>query len=421
MLAGLALVLFASSGFLTMLLLAGELGSAAGLVTGLVLATLPAPVYLYLGLWIDRYEPEPPRLLAWAFLWGATGATLIALVVNTTGQAVVGGAFGAAVGQLYGGSLSAPFVEEIAKAAVLYAIYRWRRHEFDGVLDGIVYAGMVGLGFAFTENVLYYGRTALEGGDVLAATFFVRGVMAPFAHHRFTSLTGLGLGLAALREGAPWRVAPVVGLIGAMVLHSLWNTSAGLAGGVGFLGVYASVMVPVFLALLGVVIAAMVRERHVLERYLTPEVAVGVLGPRRWRRSPRRVRAGGRSAPRARTEPPRVGRDGSSITPRSSSPSCAATVVGARGAPSRTLAELEASYVARLRERRGAADAPALAIGETAHRSSATAGAGTAARDAGDAQPSTAPPPPAGWYRDPYAVAPLRWWDGGRWTEHTTA
>ena len=65
---------------------------------------------------------------------------------------------------------------------MLYAIYRWRRHEFDGVLDGIVYAGMVGLGFAFTENVLYYGRTALEGGDVLAATFFVRGVMAPFAH-----------------------------------------------------------------------------------------------------------------------------------------------------------------------------------------------------------------------------------------------
>ena len=68
----------------------------------------------------------------------------------------MGGAFGAAVGQLYGGSLSAPFVEEIVKAAVLYAIYRWRRHEFDGVLDGIVYAGMVGLGFAFTETVLYY-------------------------------------------------------------------------------------------------------------------------------------------------------------------------------------------------------------------------------------------------------------------------
>jgi protease PrsW len=369
-LAGLALVLFASSGFLTLLLLAGELGSA-GLVTGLV-ATLPAPVYLYLGLWIDRYEPEPPRLLAWAFLWGATGATLIALVVNTTGQAVVGGAFGAAVGQLYGGSLSAPFVEEIAKAAVIYAIYRWRRHEFDGVLDGIVYAGMVGLGFAFTENVLYYGRTALEGGDVLAATFFVRGVMAPFAHPLFTSLTGLGLGLAALREGAPWRVAPVVGLFGAMVLHSLWNTSAGLVGGVGFLGIYASVMVPVFLALLGVVIAAMVRERHVLKRYLTPEVAVGVLGPAEVAEiaSPR-ARRHGAAARRARRELHHAAIELAFLRRhRARRP----------GSAEPHLVELEASYVARLRELRGAADAPSLATGETAHRSSTTAGAGAAAR-----------------------------------------
>ena len=328
------------------------------------------------------------------------------MVVNTTGQAVVGGAFGAAVGQLYGGSLSAPFVEEIVKPAVLYAIYRWRRHEFDGVLDGIVYAGMVGLGFAFTENVLYYGRTALEGGDVLAATFFVRGVMAPFAHPLFTSLTGLGLGLVALREGAPWRVAPVVGLFGAMVLHSLWNTSAGLAGGVGFLGIYASVMVPVFLALLGVVIAAMVRERHVLERYLTPEVAVGVLGPAEVTEiaSP----CARRQALRAASAHP----DAARRTRRELHHAAIELAFLRRhrarrpGSAEPHLVELEASYVARLRELRGAADAPALATGETAHRSSATAGAGTAARDAGDAQPSTAPPPPAGWYRDPYAARP---------------
>jgi RsiW-degrading membrane proteinase PrsW (M82 family) len=48
---------------------------------------------------------------------------------------------------------------------VLYAVYRWRRFAFDGVLDGLVYAGMVGLGFAFTENILYYSRAALEGAS----------------------------------------------------------------------------------------------------------------------------------------------------------------------------------------------------------------------------------------------------------------
>jgi protease PrsW len=50
---------------------------------------------------------------------GATGVTLVALIVNSVGQALVGGAFGSKVGRVYGGSLSAPFIEEVAKAGVL--------------------------------------------------------------------------------------------------------------------------------------------------------------------------------------------------------------------------------------------------------------------------------------------------------------
>ena len=151
-----------------------------------------------------------------------------------------------------------------------------------------------------------------------------------------------------------------------MVLHSLWNTSAGLAGGVGFLGIYASVMVPVFLALLGVVIAAMVRERHVLERYLTPEVAVGVLGPaevaeiaspRARRRALRAASAAGAAARRARR-----GRHHAAIERAVRRRHCARRP----GSAEPHLVELEASYVARLGELRGAADAPSLATGETA-------------------------------------------------------
>lgn len=29
------------------------------------------------------------------------------------------------------------------------------------------------------------------------------------------------------------------------------------------------------------------------------------------------------------------------------------------------------------------------------------------------------PPPPAGWYPDPSGLAPFRYWEGSRWTEHT--
>jgi PrsW family intramembrane metalloprotease len=221
-------------------------------------------------------------------------------------------------------------VEEGSKAAVLLAIYRWRRVEFDGVLDGIVYAAMVGLGFAFTENVLYYGRTALEGGVPLASTFFVRGVLAPFAHPVFTALTGVGLGLAALRPGLWPRLLPGVGLLGAMSLHRIWNTAAGVGGGLGFLTVYVVVMVPVFLALVAVAVGALFRERRVLREYLQPELASGLLtrddltvfsslGGRR-----RALRAASARAPR------RGATAGTSITWRPSSPSCVAT---SRGGP----------------------------------------------------------------------------------------
>jgi RsiW-degrading membrane proteinase PrsW (M82 family) len=84
----------------------------------------------------------------------------VAVVLNTVGEAVVSEQLGAEVGQLYGYSISAPIVEEGIKAAVLFGLFLFFRREFNGVIDGIVYAGCVGLGFAMTENVLYYGRGA---------------------------------------------------------------------------------------------------------------------------------------------------------------------------------------------------------------------------------------------------------------------
>ena len=33
-------------------------------------------------LWLDRWEPEPPRLLVFAFLWGASVAVILSLVLE---------------------------------------------------------------------------------------------------------------------------------------------------------------------------------------------------------------------------------------------------------------------------------------------------------------------------------------------------
>ena len=438
-LAVLGIVLLVLAGLLALLLIGVEVGPI-GLATGLVLAVLPVPVYVALALFVDRFEPEPPQLLAWAFFWGATGATLLALIINSAGQALIGSTFGSAVGELYGASLSAPVVEEGSKAVVLLAIYRWRRAEFDGVLDGIVYAAMVGLGFAFTENILYYGRTALEGSVPLAAVFFVRGVLAPFAHPVFTALTGIGLGLAALLPGLSRRVLPGIGLLGAMILHSIWNTAAGVGGGLGFLTVYVGVMVPVFLALLAVAVGALLRERWVLREYLQPELASGLLtredlavlsSLRERRRALRAAKRQGSAAGRDRRELHHVATELAFLRRH---------LARRPHRRDEDLVRREAAYTARLKELRTAlplgpaAAAPAGAVlcsgaGDTPGPL-ATAGAGPAPATGGatasppqsaPAIPPSAPEVPPAWYPDPYRQARLRWWDGWRWTEHTAA
>ena len=121
-----------------------------------------------------------------------------------------------------GAIVVAPIVEETCKGAAVLLVFLYRRREFDGVVDGIVYAGMAGIGFAFTENVLYLGRALADSGvDGLAATFVLRCIFGPFAHPLFTMATGVGFGIAVTtRRRAVRYLAPIVGWLVAVLLHA---------------------------------------------------------------------------------------------------------------------------------------------------------------------------------------------------------
>src|SRR5678815_3137098 len=183
-------------GLLVLVVIGIETGPIA-LMLGLITATIPVPLYIILVLWIDRYEAEPLWMLATAFFWGALIATFFAFLLNTTSQGVVGALTNANAGQAFAAVISAPIVEETGKAFILFIFFFWKKDEFDGVIDGIVYASLSALGFAMTETILYYGRAAGKGGgEALTAVFILRGFFAPFSHPLFTSMTGIGLGLA---------------------------------------------------------------------------------------------------------------------------------------------------------------------------------------------------------------------------------
>nr|CAA9219452.1 FIG01170235: hypothetical protein [uncultured Armatimonadetes bacterium] len=248
----------------------------AGVLTAALLAILPAPIFLALALALDRLEPEPPWMLASAFFWGATVAAFFSGIFNTINGTIVAAFAGKAAGQAAMATISAPFVEEIAKGAVLLILWVWKKDEFDNVMDGIIYAAMVGLGFAMTENIQYYAQ-GLKGGG-LVPTVILRGVFSPFAHPLFTSMTGMGLGLARQTNKPVLKyAAPVLGLGMAMLLHGIWNGAPTFLGGLGLLGMYFLIMVPLFIGMIVYANVLLRRDAEVLRQHLWADVQSGLL------------------------------------------------------------------------------------------------------------------------------------------------
>jgi protease PrsW len=265
-------------GLLVLIVIGIETGPVA-LMLGLITATIPVPLYIILVLWIDRYEAEPLWMLATAFFWGALVATFFAFVLNTTNQMIVQSLATASAGEAFAAVVSAPIVEETGKAFILLIFFFWKKDEFDGVVDGIVYASMTALGFAMTENILYYGKAANQGGgEALTLVLIIRGFFAPFSHPLFTSLTGIGLGLARQSNNRAVKLlTPVVGLLMAIFMHSIWNGSAVFGGGAVFVLTYLFVMVPAFVIMLVVIGVALRREGQVVREFLVIDLERGML------------------------------------------------------------------------------------------------------------------------------------------------
>ncbi len=192
------------------------MGFLAAVAAG-VIPMLIYPLFLY---WMDRYEKEPLGLLAAVFLWGFFPAAILSLIsqlvldvplllLDSSGS----------LADLISIIVVAPITEEFFKGLAVLAVFLLWRNEFDGVFDGIIYGGLVGFGFAAVENILYL----LEGDTAL---FLLRAVVFGLNHAFFTSLTGIGLGVARHSPKLLTRlIAPLAGLLIAMAAHAFHNAS----------------------------------------------------------------------------------------------------------------------------------------------------------------------------------------------------
>jgi RsiW-degrading membrane proteinase PrsW (M82 family) len=242
-----------------------------GLIISLLAGILPTLAYVGILYWADRYEKEPVGLLSAAFFWGAIPALFGAVAVRLSLRLPVE-PFGQAAIEAVRAGLLVPLAVEALKGLVVLLLALRYRHEFDNVLDGIVYGAMVGFGFAMTENTTsYLGAFALLGFAGLSTTIFVEGIVYGLNHALYTAFLGAGLAYArsARQRWQRWAI-PLASFVLAVILHALHSLAIHNAVGLNLLTVsvpWAGGMVIVV-----VIIWSLHRQRRCLRAELVGEV-----------------------------------------------------------------------------------------------------------------------------------------------------
>lgn len=224
--------------------------------------------------WIDRYEKEPVLALILVFTWGAlVAAPLSQFAINGVSSTfVTGDASTQSV-------VLAPIFEEAFKGLSLLIVFVFFQREFNSILDGMVYAGVGALGFAFSENLLFlHSNLQLFGTDVFGQLAFSRLVLSIWNHPAYTSLLGIGVGFALISPIRALKVlAPIIGFIAAVFVHALHNSLIVMAkaseGPWGILGFDWFGWAFIF----AIVVLILKRERAWINDFLEDEVEAGIL------------------------------------------------------------------------------------------------------------------------------------------------
>ncbi|MFM8595362.1 MAG: PrsW family glutamic-type intramembrane protease, partial [Chloroflexota bacterium] len=103
------------------------------------------------------------------------------------------------------------------------------RHELDNTLDGLIYGGLIGIGFAFSENLLYFEESFKRYGmGGLGTLFVMRVLIGGWGHCVYTGMVGAAIGWSRTqyRRGFVRFVVPALVLLLAIALHTAWNWAA---------------------------------------------------------------------------------------------------------------------------------------------------------------------------------------------------
>jgi len=247
----------------------------AGVGLSALAATLPILIYLVVIWRFDRYEREPWWLVLLTFLYGAIGAIVLGIMLSMGVMMAAGNEDFS-----FGASVVAPLCEEPSKALIVYLLLLTRH--FDNTTDGLIYGAASGLGFAMTENFLYFVQSDADGGiEQWQLVVILRSLFSALMHCAATATFGAILGRFRYRGGLQqWLLAPLLGLGLAMALHAAFNTALVQSAmqddhEVAYLGFG---LVPIAaITLFSLTMISLGREHRMLVAELREEAAVGII------------------------------------------------------------------------------------------------------------------------------------------------
>jgi protease PrsW len=177
---------------------------------------------------LSFFNAESTLTLAYCFIWGG----IIAVVFSMAWESAFIEAFGGYLDQegidFFSTVLFAPLIEELFKGfgiLILFLIALNTRKGLRGPLSGLVYGGIIGLGFALSEDIGYMMSAAEDSGLLgILLTYFGRVILLGLSHTTYTAVIGLGFGYAIVSDKKLKRVIyPLIGLAAAVSLHFIRN------------------------------------------------------------------------------------------------------------------------------------------------------------------------------------------------------
>jgi RsiW-degrading membrane proteinase PrsW (M82 family) len=239
---------FILSGLTVMLLLLLTLtgmllyGIEGGLLST-VFAIIPLFAIMLVIRLIGRWNKPSFSFMLLSFLWGAGYSIAFTFIVSFLLE--LAGLTG--LDALESSSVQAPIIEEFAKGTGILLIALFYKKYINSPLNAVIFITIIAAGFAFTENILYFGRAYIDGGnEALSQIFVARAVFSLFAHITFSLPMGYAVGYAIQHRWNWKKIIPiwVIAYVLGASMHGVWNGSATLLSE-SFAYFYAFIMFPV--------------------------------------------------------------------------------------------------------------------------------------------------------------------------------